>query len=95
VWAHPVAIELPSRKPGLVTDRTADQLAAATKPVNRLRRSQLQERLYILRPYRAVDEVLDECRRAGKTAADSEHPWTSPQGRRERAVSVDFGSGGA
>ena len=41
------------------------------------------------------DENGQDGRRAGKTAADSEHPSTSPQGRRERAVSVDFGSGGA
>ena len=44
----------------MVTDSTADQLAAATKPVNRLRRTQLQQRLYFRRPYRTIDEVLDE-----------------------------------
>jgi hypothetical protein len=51
---------LPSRKPGLVTDSTADQLASAPKPVNRLRRTQLQKRLHVRRPQRTVDEILDE-----------------------------------
>ena len=53
-------VELPSRKPGLVAYSTANQLAAATKPVNRLRRAQLQQRLYFRGPYRTIDEILNE-----------------------------------
>src|SRR5215218_865670 len=62
VFAYPSTVELPSGKPCLVADSTAEQLASAPQPVHRLRGAQLQQLLYLWRPHRPVDEVLDERR---------------------------------
>ena len=57
IRAQAVVVELPCRKPCLVSHGT-DELATGPKTVDRLGRTESEQRLNVRRPHRAFDEVL-------------------------------------